>query len=87
MAPSTQNSSEGKAVEVKIGVLSAPRELVVETETGSEEIERALASALADGGIFSIRDDKNGKILIPADKIAYVELGGSEPRRVGFGNL
>jgi len=74
-------------VEVKIGVQSTPRELVVETETAAEEIERALASALADGGIFSIRNDKNGKILIPADKIAYVELGGSEPRRVGFGNL
>ena len=74
-------------MEVKIGVQYAPRELVVETETEAEEIERALASALADGGIFSIRNDKNGKILIPADKIAYVELGGSEPRRVGFGNL
>ncbi|HEY2577971.1 MAG TPA: DUF3107 domain-containing protein [Streptosporangiaceae bacterium] len=74
-------------MEVKIGVQSAPREIVVETETVAEEIERALASALADGGIFSIRDDKNGKILIPADKIAYVELGSSETRRVGFGNL
>jgi hypothetical protein len=74
-------------VEVKIGVQSAPRELIVETETETEEIERALASALADGGIFSIRNDKNGKILVPADKIAYVELGGAEPRRVGFGNL
>jgi hypothetical protein len=31
--------------------------------------------------------EKNGKILIPADKIAYVELGSSEPRRIGFGNL
>jgi uncharacterized protein DUF3107 len=74
-------------VEVKIGVQSTPRELVVETETAAEEIERTLATALADGGIFSIRNDKNGKILIPADKIAYVELGSSESRRVGFGNL
>ncbi|HLX51302.1 MAG TPA: DUF3107 domain-containing protein [Streptosporangiaceae bacterium] len=74
-------------MEVKIGVQSTPRELIVETETVAEEIERALASALADGGIFSIRNDKNGKILIPADKIAYIELGSSEPRRVGFGNL
>jgi Protein of unknown function (DUF3107) len=74
-------------VEVKIGIQSAPRELVVETETVAQEIERALAAALADGGIFSILSEKNGKILIPADKIAYVELGSSETRRVGFGNL
>jgi len=74
-------------VEVKIGIQSAPRELVVETETAVEEVERALTSALADGGVFTLRDDKGGRLLIPAEKIAYVELGGSEQRRVGFGTL
>jgi hypothetical protein len=74
-------------VEVKIGIQSTPRELVVETESGAEEIERSLTSALADGSIFAIRDDKGGKILIPAEKVAYVELAGSETRRIGFGNL
>ena len=79
--------AERKPVEVKIGIQSAPRELVVETETEGDEVERALGAALADGGIFTLRVEKNGKILVPADKIAYVELGSSEPRRVGFGNL
>ena len=74
-------------MEVKIGIQSAPREIVVETETVAEDVERALSTALADGGLFALRVEKNGKILIPADKIAYVELGSSEPRRVGFGNL
>jgi hypothetical protein len=74
-------------VEVKIGIQSAPRELVVETETAAEDVERALSAALADGGLFAVQVEKNGKILIPADKIAYVELGSSEPRRIGFGNL
>lgn len=74
-------------MEVKIGIQSAPRELVVETETEPDELERALAAALSDGGIFTVRVEKNGKILVPADKIAYVELGSTEPRRIGFGNL
>ncbi|HEV2451599.1 MAG TPA: DUF3107 domain-containing protein [Streptosporangiaceae bacterium] len=74
-------------MEVKIGIQSAPRELVVETETAVEEVERALTAALADGGVFTLRDDKGGRLLIPAEKIAYVELGGSEQRRVGFGSL
>jgi hypothetical protein len=73
-------------VEVKIGIQSAPRELVVETETAAVDLERALTAALADGGVFSLVDDKGGKFLIPADKIAYVELGSAAPRRVGFGN-
>jgi len=73
-------------VEVKIGIQSVPRELVVETKSSSEEVERILAAAVADGGVFMLEDDKGGKILVPADKIAYLEIGGSEPRRIGFGN-
>ena len=76
-------------MEVKIGIHSVPRELVVETDTPAEEIEHALASALADGAhsVFALAVSKGGKILIPADKIAYLEFGAPESRRVGFGNI
>jgi Protein of unknown function (DUF3107) len=87
MAPLARSFTERIVVEVKIGIQSAPRELVVETETAAVDVERALSAALADGGVFALVDEKGGKILIPADKIAYIELGTAEPRRVGFGNL
>jgi Protein of unknown function (DUF3107) len=76
-------------VEVKIGIQSVPRELVVETDTAPDEIERALAGALADGAhlVFTLSMSKGGKVLIPADKIAYVEFGAPEARRMGFGNI
>jgi hypothetical protein len=74
-------------VEVKIGVQSIPRELVVETPSSPDEVERSLMTALSKGGMFVVRDDKGGKILIPAEKIGYVELNGTEQRRVGFGSL
>ena len=72
-------------MEVKIGIQSVPRELVVETESACEEVERSLTAAITDGGVFVLTDDKGGKIMVPADKIAYVEIGGAEPRRIGFG--
>ena len=74
-------------MEVKIGVQSIPREIVVETASSADEVERHLTSALKDGGMFSLRDEKGGRILVPAEKIGYVELSGSEQRRIGFGNL
>jgi hypothetical protein len=76
-------------VEVKIGIQSVPRELVVETDTSADEIEQQLASALAGGedSVFALPMSKGGKILVPADKIAYVEFGAPEARRVGFGNI
>ena len=73
-------------MEVKIGIQSVPRELVVETKSSPEEVERLLAAAVADGGVFILNDDKGGRVLVPADKIAYLEIGGAETRRIGFGN-
>ena len=75
-------------MEVKIGVQSVPRELVVETDTPADEIERRLSAALEQGdhAVFTLAVTKGGRVLIPADKIAYVEFGAPETRRVGFGN-
>jgi uncharacterized protein DUF3107 len=74
-------------VEVKIGIQSIPRELVVETRSSPGEIEQALTAAVADGGLFVLDDGNGGKTIVPADKIGYVEFTGSEERRVGFGSL
>jgi Protein of unknown function (DUF3107) len=76
-------------VEVKIGIQSVPRELVVETDAPAETIESELAAALQDGehSVFSLTMTKGGKVMIPADKIAYVEFSAPEGRRVGFGNI
>ncbi len=74
-------------MEVKIGVVYAPRELVVETEQSPEDVERALGKALVDGGIFSLVDEKGHRVVIPVDKIAYLEVAKPDDRRVGFGRL
>jgi hypothetical protein len=73
-------------VEVKIGIQSAPRELIVETDAEADDVEAALRSAVAEGGVLTLAAAKGGRVLVPADKIAYLEFGGTEPRRVGFSN-
>ncbi|AVZ75163.1 DUF3107 domain-containing protein [Streptomyces lunaelactis] len=76
------------AVEVKIGVQHAPREIVLESGQSAEEVERAVADALAGKAqLLSLSDDKGRKVLVPADRIAYVEIGEPATRRVGFGAL
>ncbi|MEU8889717.1 DUF3107 domain-containing protein [Streptomyces sp. NPDC048442] len=75
-------------MEVKIGVQHAPREIVLESGQSAEEVERAVADALAGKAqLLSLNDDKGRKVLVPADRIAYVEIGEPAQRRVGFGNL
>ena len=66
---------------------------MAEQELFVEVIDLALVArdegprALADGGLFVLLDGKDGKIMVPADKIGYVEFSGVEERRVGFGSL
>jgi hypothetical protein len=35
-------------------------------------------------GLFRLADDKGRKFIIPADRIAYVEIAPMDVRRVGF---
>ncbi len=73
-------------MEVKIGIQFAARELVVESGQTPAQVEKAVADALkADLGILTLVDDKGRKVLVPADKLAYVEIAEAETRRVGFG--
>ena len=75
-------------MEVKIGIQSVPRELVVETESAQAEVEAALTVAIAEDSVFVLTEAKGGgKVFVPASKIDYVEFAGNEPRRVGFSNL
>lgn len=74
-------------MEVRIGIQSIPREIVVDTNVSQEDVERSLAAAITDGGLFILPDDRGGKVLVPSDKIGYVEFIGAEQRRVGFGSL
>nr|WP_202450552.1 DUF3107 domain-containing protein [Streptomyces sp. SID4917] len=76
------------AVEVKIGVQHAPREIVLESGQSAEEVERAVADALAGKAqLLSLTDDKGRRVLVPAERVAYVEIGEPTTRRVGFGAL
>ncbi|MGW7368967.1 DUF3107 domain-containing protein [Streptomyces sp. NPDC054841] len=75
-------------MEVKIGVQHAPREIVLESGLTAEEVEQAVADALSGKAqLLSLTDDKGRKVLVPADRVAYVEIGEPATRRVGFGAL
>lgn len=75
-------------MEVKIGVQFATRELTLESNQSADDIAKAVSDSLkADLGILTLVDDKGRRVLVPADKIAYVEIADTESRRVGFGTM
>ncbi|MGI8537785.1 MAG: DUF3107 domain-containing protein [Mycobacteriales bacterium] len=75
-------------MEVKIGVQYAARELVLESTQSPDEVTKAVSDALkADLGVLTLVDEKGRRVLVPADKLAYVEIAEGEQRRVGFGSV
>lgn len=74
-------------MEVRIGVLHAPREISFESRQTPEELDKAVAQALSSGDVLRLEDERGGLVIIPADKLAYVELGAPRRGGVGFGTL
>ncbi|QRY61407.1 DUF3107 domain-containing protein [Gordonia sp. PDNC005] len=74
------------SVEVKIGIENNPRELAVNATAAIDDVQAKVAAAL-DGtdAVLELVDEKGSQVLIPSSKIAYVEIGSAETRRVGFG--
>ncbi|MDO5644273.1 MAG: DUF3107 domain-containing protein [Dermabacter sp.] len=71
-------------MEIRIGVQHSPRELTLTTDLSPEELSAKVASAIADGSLLSLTDVKSRSVLVPGERISYVEYSTEEPRRVGF---
>ncbi len=74
-------------MEIKVGIVHGPREIVLESEDSAAAVEEAFAKAVADDAVLTLSDDRGRKVLSPASRIAYLELGQEAARRVGFGSL
>lgn len=74
------------SVEVKIGITDSPRELSIQSALSGDKALATVESALAGKeSLLTLTDEKGSRFLIPVTRIAYVEVGSSETRRVGFG--
>ena len=72
-------------MEVKIGVQFATRELIIDSADSRDEIEQAVSAALSgDTSVLSLNDTKGRRVIVPTDKLAYVELGSPTSGHVGF---
>jgi hypothetical protein len=73
-------------VEVKIGVTDSPRELSFNSAQTPAEVEEAVSAALSgEPGVLALTDVKGRRYLVQSGRIAYVEIGAADVRRVGFG--
>ena len=73
-------------MEVKIGVQHSPRELVIDSPKTPDEIAAEVSKAMTGSkdGLLTLVDERGRRIVVPTDRIAYVEIAEADTRRVGF---
>ena len=82
---SSKKSTGNHKAEVRIAITHVSTELSFECPTSVDEIRSAVTSALTAGSPLVLSDVRGREIIVPADKIGFVEIGEQVERRVGFG--
>ena len=75
-------------MDVRIGVSQTAKELEIElpADADAAAIRKDLETAVSKGTTFWVTDKRGRQVGVPAEKIAYVEIGRpDEHRRIGFG--
>ena len=76
-------------MDVHIGVTYTGKEIELEMadDANADDIVKLVEQAVgASGGVLWLSDKRGRSVGIPADKVAYVEIGSpGDDRRVGFG--
>ena len=79
------DNTRRSTLEIKIGVQQSPREITLDVDKTSADIEKALTEATTKGTTLVLEDIKGRKVLLPAAQISYIEIGEPSTRKVGFG--
>jgi hypothetical protein len=78
----------GDPVDVRIGLTQTPKELEVQLDDDADPagLRAQVDAALAAGTTLWLTDRKGRQVGVPAEKLAYVEIGSpDDARRIGFG--
>lgn len=74
-------------MEVRIAVQHTGRELVLESAQTGDQITEAVQQALdADDGLLVLVDERGRRVIVPVDRLAFIDIGEEAVRKVGFGS-
>lgn len=70
-------------MEVKIGVQNVARELSIDVDLDADAVQEAVAQAV-NGGVLALSDTRGRRVVVPGDRLAYVDVTTSVSGTVGF---
>ena len=86
MATAKTSVKSTSRTEVKIGISDSTHEINIECISTQSEVIAKVNEAIKSSSVLSLSYSKGRELLVPANKISYIEVGESIDRRVGFAN-
>lgn len=73
-------------MDIKIGFVSSPRDLVVSSKDEDRDALLARVEEFLgkDSGVLKLEDSKGAVVVVVREQVAYVEVGAAAARAVGF---
>lgn len=73
-------------MDIKVGFVDNPRELVITSQDNQETVVADVEKFLSEeaGGTLTLKDNKGSVFVVVRGQVAYVEVGSSAQRPVGF---
>lgn len=85
MSTTKKSTSSNDRSEIRIGVTDNARELTLESNLSASEIELLVANSASGDNPLVLQDEKGRTVIVPANKISYIEISPRAIRKVGFG--
>ena len=82
--PAGSSNSNDRA-EIRIGVSDSTRELTIESTLSASDVEALVAKSASSDAPLVLQDEKGRTVIVPANKISYLEISPRAIRKVGFG--
>lgn len=71
-------------MEIRIGVQHVGREVVIESEQPADEVRALVDAAVAGGTTLALTDAKGRQVVVPGDRIGFVEINAKKSGPLGF---
>ena len=83
----TKKRAEVSRIEVRVSVTDTAREIVLESDATRDDVIAAINVAMQENSPLILTDHRGRQVIIPANKIGFVEIAAPIERKVGFATL
>ena len=81
-----KNADAGR-IEIRVSVTDTAREIVLESDATRDEVIASINVAMSENLPLILTDHRGRQVIVPANKIGFIEIAAPTERKVGFATL